>query len=427
MTENDLHVGQALSLSAPAESRRHVFRAAVLHVLNRMHHGRLTMTLPTGDVLHFGDGTNPRDARYGLDASIAIRDEHFFRRCFFFGDIGFAESYMAGEWDTPDLTEVIAWFIVNQSQPASRAKQRVVNWLGWINNAAHRLRSNTRRNSRRNIAAHYDLSNDFFAKFLDPSMTYSSALFERDDATLDQAQLAKYERLCRQLELKPGDRVLEIGGGWGALSRHIARNYGSHVTTITISQQQFDWASQRIREERLGDRIDLRLLDYRQLDGTFDKIVSIEMLEAVGHDYFDTFFAKCAEVLAPNGMMAVQVITCPEWRCEPMRHGVDFIQKHIFPGGEVPSVGCLLESVRRSTDLALADLYDFGQSYARTLQLWAAAFESHLHEIRALGFDEEFIRKWRYYFRYCEAGFLMRHISVVQMLLSRSNNHARRR
>lgn len=400
-------------------SRPTAFARAVLGALARMRHGHLTIEMPDGDTLRFGNGTNPRNASYGLDAHIAIRNDNFFRRCFLFGDIGFAESYMAGEWDSVDLTSVIAWFILNESP------RRGPNWLGWINRAIHRLRANTVARSRRNIAAHYDLSNDFFALFLDPSMTYSSALFDTLEASLETAQQAKYERLCRLLDLRPGDRVLEIGGGWGALSRHIAKTYGCHVTTITISQQQFDWAAGKIAQEQLGERIDLRLLDYRQLEGTFDKIVSVEMLEAVGHDFYDAFFTKCEEVLAPNGLVALQVITCPEWRCEPMRNGVDFIQKHIFPGGEVPSIGCLLESVRRSTDFSLTDLYDFGPSYARTLQLWAAAFEQRLDDVRALGFDDEFLRKWRYYFRYCEAGFLMRHISVAQMLLSRSNNHAR--
>ncbi|MGZ7039371.1 MAG: class I SAM-dependent methyltransferase, partial [Thermoanaerobaculia bacterium] len=404
-----------------------LYRGAVLRSLASMPHGRLTITMPDGASLSFGSGSNPRGAQHGLDAAITIRNPDFFRRCFFFGDIGFGESYVAGDWDTDDLEEVIAWFILNadesQAQSASRATKRILNWLGWLNNAAHRLRSNNESRSRENIAAHYDLSNEFFRVFLDPSMTYSAALFEPADATLDDAQIAKYDRLCGLLELKSGDRLLEIGGGWGAFSRYVAKKFGCHVTTITISRQQFEWASRLRAEERLESHIDLRLLDYRKLNGKFDKIISIEMLEAVGHRYYDAFFAKCAEVLSPNGLAALQVITCPEWRCETMRNGVDFIQKHIFPGGEVPSIGCMLESIHRVTDFTMRDLFDFGDSYARTLQLWAAKFEAGLDAIRAAGFDDSFIRKWRYYFRYCEAGFRMRHISVVQLLLSRSNNH----
>ena len=383
-------------------------------------HGRLTLTLPDGETLAFGDGSNPRGSRYGLDAHIVVKSERFFQRCVLYGDIGFAESYMAGEWETADVAEVIAWFILNEKP------KRGPNVLGWLNRIAHRLRANSRAHSRKNIAAHYDLSNDFFALFLDPSMTYSAALFESGEESLSAAQTAKYQRICHLLELKREDHLLEIGGGWGAFSRYAAKQYGCRITSITISKQQFDWATQRLEQEHLRGHVDLRLLDYRDLKGKFDKIASIEMLEAVGHDYYDTFFAKCGEVLAPNGLVALQVITCPEWRCEPMRRSVDFIQKHIFPGGEVPSIGCLLDSIRRVTDLSVRDLFDFGESYARTLHRWSDAFEASLAAIRALGFDDTFIRKWRYYFRYCEAGFLMRHISVAQLLLSRSNNHALR-
>jgi cyclopropane-fatty-acyl-phospholipid synthase len=400
--------------------RRHGFAAAVRRVLRANRHGRLTLTLPDGEMLTFGEGTNPRGSRDGLDAHIEVKNDAFFRRCVLFGDIGFAESYMAGEWDSDDLAEVVAWFILNER------RRRGPNIFGWLNRVAHRLHSNTRNGSRENIAAHYDLSNEFFQQFLDASMTYSSALFESGDETLPAAQTAKYQRVCHLLDLKEGDHVLEIGGGWGAFSRYAAKNYGCRITSITISKQQFDWASRQLELEHLRGHVDLRLADYRDIKGRFDKIVSIEMLEAVGHDYYDTFFAKCAEVLAPTGLVALQVITCPDWRCEPMRRNVDFIQKHIFPGGEVPSVGCLLESVRRTTDFSLTDFFDFGPSYARTLQLWSDAFEAKLPAIRAMGFDETFIRKWRYYFQYCKAGFRMRHISVAQFLLSRSNNHALR-
>ena len=405
-------------------TRRRGFGVArfVLRSLAAMRHGSLAIRMPDGEVLRFGDGSNPRRSRHGLDAAFTIRDRDFFRRCFFFGDIGFGESYVAGDWETDDLAEVVAWFILNDEQQTGRTTKRILNWLGWLNNAVHRLRSNTESGSHANIAAHYDLSNAFFRLFLDPSMTYSSAWFERTDMPLEEAQIAKYERVCRLIELKSSDRLLEIGGGWGAFSRYAAKKYGCHVTTITLSRQQFEWADRLRREERLEGQIDLLLADYRRITGRFDKIVSIEMLEAVGHDYFGVFFAKCAEVLAPNGLAAVQVITCPDWRCESMRRGVDFIQKHIFPGGEVPSIGCLVGAISRATDFSVRDLFDFGDSYARTLQLWAAAFEANLDAVRRLGFDESFIRKWRYYFRYCQAAFLMRHISVAQMLLSRSNN-----
>lgn len=400
-----------------------VYRRAVLGAFRAMRHGSLTVSLPDGEVLRFGDGSNPRRARFGLDARIQIRSEELFRRCFYYGDIGFAEAYVAGDWTTSDLAEVVSWFILNADFSSQSAiRRRLLNGLGWINNLGHRLRANSIEGSQENIAAHYDLSNAFFELFLDPSMTYSSALFESNES-LEEAQEAKYRRLCELLQLKPGHRVLEIGGGWGAFSRYAASRYGCHVTTITISERQFAWADRRRREESLEEQVDLRLLDYRKLAGRFDRIVSIEMLEAVGHDYFDTFFSKCNELLAPNGLLALQVIVCPESRYESLRRGVDFIQKHIFPGGLIPSTGALLESAHRTTDFTLRDLFDFGDSYARTLEHWSSRFEARLESVRELGFDETFIRKWRYYLMYCLAAFRMRHVSVVQMLLTRPNNH----
>jgi cyclopropane-fatty-acyl-phospholipid synthase len=405
---------------------RSIYRTAVMQALARMQNGALTMTLPDGDTVRFGRGENPRGSRFGLDARINVVRDDFFRRCFYYADIGLAEAYMAGDWTTDDLAEAVSWFILNAGEPSARqtATRRLLNWLGWLNRLGHRLRSNTIDRSRENIAAHYDLSNEFFSLFLDSSLTYSSGIFEHDAVSLEDAQFAKYERLCRLLQLKPGDRVLEIGSGWGAMSRHMAARYGCHVTTITISEKQFAVADQRRREERLEESIDLRLLDYRKLTGRYDKIVSIEMLEAVGHEYFDEFFGKCAELLEPNGLMALQVITFPDSRYDAMRQDVDFIQKHIFPGGLLPSVGAMLDSVRRTSDLMPAGLFEFGDSYARTLQLWSDAFESRLTEVRALGFDGTFIRKWRYYLMYCKAAFQMRHVSVVQMLLTRPNNHS---
>ncbi|MEO8033649.1 MAG: cyclopropane-fatty-acyl-phospholipid synthase family protein [Acidobacteriota bacterium] len=426
------------AVNTPEHGLSGLYRRAVFSALEPMSHGRLVIETPDGQVHRFGESTNPRGSLHGLEASIRVLRHDFFRRCFYYGDIGLAEGYLAGDWDTDDLAEVVSWFILNAesspSQSASRRRQKVLNALGWINNLTHRMRANTVAGSRVNIASHYDLSNDFFALFLDPSMTYSSALFDTASASpgtgatspresLELAQYAKYERLARLLELRAGDRVLEIGGGWGAFSRFAAKRYGCHVTSITISQAQFSWADRLRREEQLEEAIDLQLVDYRKLTGQFDKIVSIEMLEAVGHEYFDTFFAQCSSLLKPNGLVALQVITCPDTRYEALRRGVDFIQKHIFPGGLIPSVGALVASIGRATDFTVPDLFDFGDSYARTLQMWDDEFEAKLDAVRALGFDEIFIRKWRYYLLYCKAAFQMRHVSVVQMLLSRPNNH----
>ncbi len=393
-----------------------LYRSLVTRALSNMSHGRLTLTTPEGVTMQFGEGTNPRGAQHGLDARIRVVRNSFFRRCVLHGDMGLAEGFMSGDWTTGDLAEVIAWFILNADAEPPRVK--------FLDRIRHHLRTNNIANSRRNIAAHYDLSNDFFALFLDPTMTYSAGIFALADVSLEEAQQAKFERICTLLELKPGDRVLEIGGGWGAWSRYAASRYGCHVTTLTISAAQFAWADRLRQQEGLADRIDLRLADYRTIAGRFDKIASIEMLEAVGHEYFDTFFARCAGLLAPNGLVALQVITCPEVRYEGMRRSVDFIQKHIFPGGLLPSTGVLLESAHRATDFTLRNLADFGSSYVQTLELWSERFEANLESIRALGFDDVFIRKWRYYFAYCIAAFRMRHVSVVQMLLTRPNNHS---
>jgi cyclopropane-fatty-acyl-phospholipid synthase len=403
--------------SAPAVRASRFHRRIVLAALARMPHGSLTMTFPDGSRTTFGHGSNPRHAQHGTAAKIHVHDEQFFRRCVLFGDIGLAESYMAGEWETNDLEQVVAWFILNDTSAKPAAFLRLGNRL------LHAFRANSVVRSRANIAAHYDLSNDFFATFLDPSMTYSSALF-RAEESLEDAQIAKIERLCRALELKPYDRVLEIGSGWGAFSRYAAKHYGCHVTTITISQQQYDWAARRIAEEKLEGLIDLQLIDYRKVSGPYDKIVSVEMIEAVGFEFYDTFFTRLDELLAPNGLIALQAITSPESRFDGIRKGVDFIQKHIFPGGLIPSVGALMDSMQRVTDFTIRDLFDFGPSYARTLGEWSHNFEVHLGRVRTLGFDETFIRKWRYYLMYCKAAFEMRHISVVQLLLTRPNNHA---
>jgi cyclopropane-fatty-acyl-phospholipid synthase len=278
--------------------------------------------------------------------------------------------------------------------------------------------------SRENIREHYDLSNEFFQLWLDPTMTYSSAYFERADDSLEAAQIRKYDKLCRRLHLAPSDSVLEIGSGWGGFSMHAARTFGCRVTTVTISQQQFDEASRRIREAGLGDRIQILLCDYRDLRGQFDKIASIEMLEAVGDKYVDGYFAKIDELLAPRGLAGLQAILCPDSQYPILRDGVDFIQKHIFPGSLLMCNARIGEAVRACGDLNLFDYEDMAPHYALTLKRWRETFEEKLDAVRALGFDEVFIRKWRYYLAYCEAAFGTRHITVAQFVLSRADNLA---
>ncbi|WP_369816921.1 class I SAM-dependent methyltransferase [Pedobacter sp. Hv1] len=275
------------------------------------------------------------------------------------------------------------------------------------------------------MAEHYDLNNDFFATFLDPSMTYSAAYFKTPDLSLAAAQDEKYRRLCEQLHLKASDHVLEIGSGWGANAIFMAKNYGCKVTSVTISKEQQKLAQQRVAAAGLADKVEIVIKDYRAIEGTFDKIVSVEMLEAVGHDYLETYFAKCSEVLKPNGILAFQVITSPDSRYNSLRNGVDWIQKHIFPGSLLPSVAQLNKAINNTGELTMVDLKDLGLDYARTLKLWFVEFNHKLNEVKTLGFDERFIRKWNYYLNYCEAAFAMRNINVMQMVYTRPNNTER--
>jgi cyclopropane-fatty-acyl-phospholipid synthase len=304
----------------------------------------------------------------------------------------------------------------------SRMKLGFVNILKFINRVKHSFRKNDLSNSKVNISEHYDLNNDFFKLFLDPTMTYSSAYFEKEGLELSTAQIAKYESLCRNMKIKPGDHVLEIGSGWGANAIHLAKNHSCKVTTVTISEEQYRFAKERINEEKLTEKVDIRLMDYRHITGKFDKIISIEMLEAVGHEFYDLFFKKCHDLLKPKGVLGFQVITCPDSRYDSLRKGVDWIQKHIFPGSLLPSVAALNASVNRTGEMTLMNLKEMGLHYAKTLEIWKKKFNENLDEVRKLGFDEKFIRKWNYYLSYCEAAFAMRNISVMQMVYTFPNN-----
>jgi cyclopropane-fatty-acyl-phospholipid synthase len=355
-----------------------------------------------------------------------IHNAGFFRKCFLYGDIGFGEAYVDGDWDTPDLTDVIRWMILNVENNAvmsgSRRSFTTVNLLKFVNRFFHLARRNSRTGSSRNIVAHYDLSNEFFGEFLDPSMVYSSAYFETENTELEAAQREKMDRLCRKLRLDSCHHVLEIGCGWGSFAIHAAQNYGCRVTGITISPQQYELARQRVAEAGVSDLVEIRLQDYRLVTGQYDRIVSIEMLEAVGDEFLPVFFAKCHEVLKKSGVLGLQVITSPDSRYETFKQNVDWIQKHIFPGSLLPSIGAVNHAIQKTGDLVLRNLEDFGTHYARTLALWRDQFEKRIDRIRTLGFDETFRRKWNYYLSYCEAAFRMRNISVVQIVYSRPNN-----
>lgn len=396
------------------------YEKVILSLFSKMKLGRLHLTLPTGEVLVFGN----QEGR--IEARISIKSNNFFKRCVLFGDIGFGESYVAGEWETDNIINVIKWFLLNiETAPTvsgSKTKTLTLNLLKFFNKLSHFNRTNTINGSRENISAHYDLNNDFFMLFLDPTMTYSSAYFKEEGMSLQQAQIEKYDRLCRMLRLQPDDHVLEIGTGWGGNAIYIAKNYSCKVTTVTISEEQFKLTSKRVKEEGLEKKITVLLQDYRFIEGQYDKIVSIEMLEAVGHKFLDVYFKKCDELLKKNGILAIQVITCPDSRYESLRKGVDWIQKYIFPGSLLPSVAAINRSVNNTCDLTLVDLKDIGLDYARTLAIWKEQFNLKLNEVKELGFDDTFIRKWNYYLNYCEAAFEMRNINTMQLIYTRPNN-----
>lgn len=407
-----------MSESVLSLSGKYSFNQTImLKVFSRMNLGTMRFTMPNGEEFYFGNGDRT------FSANMRITDNNFFKRCVLYGDIGFAESYIFGEWETDSISNVVSWFIHNRENnptiSGSGVKTSLVNLFRIFNRAYHKKRENTIEGSRNNIIEHYDLGNDFYKLFLDKTMTYSSAIFRDEDIALEEAQIEKYDRLCRQLKLKSTDHILEIGSGWGGFAVHAVKKYGCKVTTITISNEQFKYAKERFEKEGLGGQIEILLTDYRTLTGKYDKIVSIEMLEAVGHKYIPVYFKKCNELLKDNGSLALQVIISPDNRYDEMRNGVDFIQKHIFPGSLLPSIRIINESVNKCSNLNLVDIKDIGLDYAKTLRMWYEEFNKHLPEVKKQGMNTAFIRKWNYYLQYCEAAFRTRNISTVQLVYCR--------
>lgn len=411
-----------MAISIPLLTRKkYTFNQAVtINTLAKMQLGHLSLTLPDGEKFTFGNGENE------LRASMQIKNNAFFKKCVLYGDIGFGESYMDGDWETDNIVDLISWLILNRhSNPAisgSKIKASFVNLFSFFNRFYHNSRENDPEGSRENISEHYDLGNDFYILFLDPTMTYSSGIFRDATYTLEQAQFEKYDRLCRIMKINSDDHILEIGSGWGGFALHAAKNYGCKITTVTISEEQYKFAQKRIQDEGLDQQISIRLQDYRKLEGKFDKIVSIEMLEAVGHKYLPVYFRKCQELLKENGSLALQVITSPDSRYDEIRKGVDFIQKHIFPGSLLPSVAKINHCINDHSDMTLFDIKDIGLDYAHTLNLWHLDFNRNIAKVKELGMDTKFIRKWNYYLQYCEAAFKMRNISTLQLVYTKPNN-----
>lgn len=359
----------------------------------------------------FGDPQAVDSQRVIID----VHDPGFYSEVVFGGSLGAAEAFIAGDWSCPQLTDLIRLLIVNRDV-LEQLDSSYSRWREPLQRGLHALRRNSRSGSRRNIAAHYDLGNEFFATFLDETMMYSAAIFEHAEATLTEASTAKNDLICRKLQLGPEDHVIEIGTGWGGFALHAATRYGCRITTTTISRAQHEFATRRIAAAGLSDRVTILQSDYRDLRGEFDKLVSIEMIEAVGHRYLDDYFGQCSRLLKPTGAMAIQAITIPDHRYEAYRRSVDFIQKHIFPGGCLPSLAAMQAAIARRSDLQLVHAEDFTPHYARTLDEWRRRFWSQAERIRTLGMSDEFLRTWEYYFCYCEAAFRERFVGSMQLM-----------
>jgi cyclopropane-fatty-acyl-phospholipid synthase len=391
-----------------------LLRARLARRLASLRHGRLVLQDSLG-TLEFGV---PARARPALDVHVRVTDPRLYRMLAAEGSVGAGEGYAAGYWRCTDPVALVRLLVRNrrlldglESGPARVGGMLLRLW--------HALRANTRAGSRRNIAAHYDLSNAFFQLFLSADMMYSAALWQQPDDTLEIASARKLDAICRKLDLRPGQRVIEIGTGWGGFALHAARHYGCHVTTTTISREQHDFAAARIAAAGLGDRVRLLLSDYRDLAGEYDRLVSIEMVEAIGARYLDTYFGVLDRLLAPHGTALIQAITIEDHRYDQALRSVDFIQRHIFPGSFIPSIAALMASKARASNLALVHQEDFGFSYALTLRAWRERFLASLPQVEALGFDARFQRLWEFYLAYCEGGFLERSIGISHLLLAK--------
>ena len=352
---------------------------------------------------------------------VDVQSPRFYRRILTGGSLGAAEAFLDGDWSCGDLTTLIRMLIQNLS--VTRNMDRgLAKVTGLVARAGHWMRRNSRAGSRRNIEAHYDLGNDFFKLFLDDTLLYSAGIFERPESTLREASVAKMDRICRRLDLQSSDHVLEIGTGWGGFAIHVANHFGCRMTTATISREQYDLARRRVHEAGLEQRVEVILRDYRDLGGQYDKLVSIEMIEAVGQRYFDTYFRKCGELLKPDGLMLLQGIVMNEQGYAEYLRSTDFIQRYIFPGGCLPSVLAMGQSIAKTTDMRMLHVEDIAPHYAQTLRCWRERFWGAIDQVRELGFTERFIRMWHYYLCYCEAAFDERSVGVVQMLLAKPGN-----
>ena len=388
-------------------------RSFMWKVLGKLQVGSLT--LREGDEAKVFGSTSEGSAPH---AEVHVHDTDLYRRILTGGSIAAGETFIEGMWSSPDLTEVTRAFSANMAMLEAMSDKQ--NWLARLAlKLSHWARRNTSTRSRENISAHYDLGNDFFSLFLDPSMMYSSAVFPSASADLAAASQHKLKLICEDLELKTEDHLVEIGTGWGGMAIFAAEHYGCRVTTTTISREQYDYTVEAVAQKGLEDQVTVLFDDYRDLQGQFDKLVSIEMIEAVGHQFYDTYFQKISHLLKPHGKAVIQAITITEQRYEQARDSVDFIKRYIFPGGCLPSLTVVSDALSRVTDMQMSNLRDIGRDYADTLKVWHASFLNKLDEVRAMGFDDRFIRMWRYYLSYCEGGFRERIIGTHQITLTK--------
>jgi cyclopropane-fatty-acyl-phospholipid synthase len=399
-------------IMAHASQSEKIARGLLFRKLAQLRTGRIVIDEGT-QVHNFGDARD--DA---LTAHVVVENAAFYKAVVFNGSIGGGESYMQQHWHTPDLVTLVRIMVLNMNvlQGLDQGKALLARLM---NKMQHLRNRNTVTGSRKNISAHYDLSNDFFATFLDPTMMYSAAIFRDESQSLHEASLNKLTHICERLQLKPGDHLIEIGTGWGSMAIHAAKYYGCRVTTTTISHEQYKHACERVKAEGLEDRVELLLKDYRDLEGTYDKLVSIEMIEAVGHEYFSNYFAKCSSLLKPDGLMLIQAITISDQRYDAAKTEVDFIQRYIFPGGCLPSNSAIANHIAQDTDMQIVGLEDITRDYAMTLERWRKTFLTKVREIQAMGFGTDFIRMWDYYLAYCQGGFMERVIHTAQIVMAK--------
>lgn len=412
ITTIDQDKSSSLSLLDMGEMTQKLARRAIVTILENLNVGALVLE-EAGQVTWFG---NREDKR--VTARIAVKDPAAFLSILRDGSTGAGEAYMLGYWDTPDLLEVVRLFVLNMHTLQDMSKKQPF-WRQVAGKMFHALRPNSTIGSRKNIAAHYDLSNDFFSLFLDSTMAYSAGIFKSPEDSLEQASINKFQHICERLQLTPEDHLLEIGTGWGGLAIHAAKNFGCRVTTTTISHEQYLHACQWVKREGLEDKITLLEKDYRELDGKYDKLVSVEMIEAVGVKYYDEYFRTCNSLLKEDGLMLIQAITISDQRFEQSVNSIDFIKRYIFPGGQLPSNAVITDRLASQTNMQMIGMEDITLDYARTLQAWRERFWQRIDDVRNLGSDEIFIRMWNYYLCFCEGGFRERAIHTAQFLLAK--------